>query len=60
MMYYQAVCYKHNFASSLYVRRADAVRSAKAHRSRVTRPHSIKILDVWVDNVQIHSTEILQ
>jgi len=25
MMYYQAVCSRHNFASSLYVRRADAI-----------------------------------
>ena len=59
MMYYQAVCSRHNFASSLYVRRSDAIRSAEAHRNRVARPHSVKILDVWIDNPQVRSIETL-
>lgn len=60
MMYYQAVCSRHNFASSLYVKRYDAVRSARAHRRRVTRPHEIQILDVWIDNIQVRTTEKLK
>ena len=57
MMYYQAVCHVHGFASSLYRRRIDAVRSARAHVRNVAGPHRMEILDVWIDNLQIRNTE---
>ncbi|MCB0821479.1 MAG: hypothetical protein KDC09_02185 [Bacteroidales bacterium] len=60
MTYYQAVCSIHNFESSLYKRRIDAVRSAKNHRNRVPGPHSIEILEVWIDNLNVKSREVVK
>lgn len=59
MLYFQAVCSRHNFTSNLFIRRSDAIRSAKAHRNRVSRPHNIQILDVWIDNMQVQSAEAI-
>lgn len=57
MLYYQAICHVHNYSSSLYLRRSDAVRSARRHRNTVSGPHRMEILEVWVGNVQVRSTQ---
>ena len=50
MIYYQAVCEKHTYSSSLYVRRGDAVRSGRRHRNTVSSPHKMVILEVFIPN----------
>jgi len=49
MIYYKAVCKIHGWeSSSLYKSRANAVRSARAHRNNTPAPHQIKILKVSI------------
>lgn len=48
MIYYQAVCSAHNFASNLFISRHRAVLSARAHMRRVQGPHQMKILKVFI------------
>lgn len=59
MTYYQAICRIHNFASSLFPNRYQAVQSARAHMRRVAGPHQMEILRVFIprDTMRIDATE---
>jgi hypothetical protein len=49
MIYYKAVCGKHNWESpGLYKTEASALKSAQAHRNSVTGPHQIEILEIYI------------
>lgn len=51
MIYYKAVCRIHGWESpGLYKSRADAIRSARAHRNNNPSPHQITILEVYISN----------
>lgn len=53
MFYYQAICRAHNFTSNLFVNRHSAVRSALAHRAKVSGTHQMKILKVFIPRTSI-------
>ena len=55
MIYYKAVCEKHNFESSLFRREVDAKRSAVRHIQNVSGNHYVKILEVYVADFEIRS-----
>lgn len=49
MIYYKAVCRLHGWESSLFLTRASAISSARAHRNNVDGPHDISIMEVFID-----------
>ncbi|WP_339790434.1 hypothetical protein [uncultured Imperialibacter sp.] len=61
MIYYQAVCDTHGFASSLFSRKVDALRSGQSHIRNVAGPHNIRILEVYVptEAIEVRSDEPL-
>lgn len=51
MIYYKAICKIHNWESpGLYKSKANAIRSARAHRRNTPSPHQIKIVEVYIPN----------
>lgn len=48
MIFYKAVCSRHDFESSLFKRKIDALRSARSHARRVQGSHSLKVLEVYI------------
>jgi len=58
MIYFKAVCKKHDWETGLYTSKASAIRSVQAHRRNVPEPHNIKLLQVYIpeDALQIKST----
>ena len=57
MIYYKAVCEKHNFESSLFRREIDAKRSVVRHIQNVAGNHNVKILEVYIANFEIRSEQ---
>lgn len=62
MIFYQAVCRTHNFASHLFKTRFRAVQSARAHRRQVPGPHQLEILKIFIprDTMRIDATEDIE
>lgn len=59
MIYFKAVCGQHNFESSLFRKKVDALRSANSHLKNVQGSHNIKVLEVYLPNesIQVRSEQ---
>jgi len=53
MIYYQAICKKHNWASSLFTTRSGARRSGLAHVRNVSGRHDMELSQVKIPKRQM-------
>ena len=53
MIYYQAICTKHDYESALYTNPSHARSRANAHDRNVSGPHDTTVIEVYIDRKNI-------